>query len=177
MDGPQQQAKHPVSAALAGPYGHPFHPVLVTVPIGAWVASLVFDVASWLVADPGFLVRGSLWLIVLGVLGAVAAALVGLLDLFAIPTGTPAFRLGLVHMTLNLAVTVAYAINFALRRSGDGQPEPVAAGLLALSVASLLVLTAAGYLGGKLAYHYGVRVADETTQAAGYTTRRHPADG
>ena len=49
-----QQAKHPVSAVLAGPYGHPLHPILVTVPIGAWVASLVFDVASHLVADPGF---------------------------------------------------------------------------------------------------------------------------
>lgn len=29
-----------------GPYGHPFHPILVTVPIGAWVCSLVLDVAS-----------------------------------------------------------------------------------------------------------------------------------
>jgi uncharacterized membrane protein len=64
-----QQAKRPVSAVLAGPYGHPLHPVLVTVPIGAWVASLVFDVASHLVADPEFLARGSLWLIGLGVVG------------------------------------------------------------------------------------------------------------
>jgi uncharacterized membrane protein len=42
----QLQAKRPVSAALAGPYGHPFLPILVTVPIGAWVASLAFDIAS-----------------------------------------------------------------------------------------------------------------------------------
>ena len=49
------RAKQPVSAALAGPYGHPFHPILVTVPIGAWAGSLVFDIASHLVADPGFL--------------------------------------------------------------------------------------------------------------------------
>lgn len=28
-------AKRPVSALVAGPYGHPFHPILVTVPIGA----------------------------------------------------------------------------------------------------------------------------------------------
>src|SRR2546421_12202451 len=82
-----QQAKRPVTT-LAGPYGHPLHPALVAVPIGAWIASLVFDVASRLVGDPGFLVQGSRWLIGLGVLGAVAAALVGFLDLFAIPTGT-----------------------------------------------------------------------------------------
>lgn len=31
---------------LAGPYGHPLHPVLVTVPIGAWVASFVAPVAA-----------------------------------------------------------------------------------------------------------------------------------
>ncbi|MEU3526487.1 DUF2231 domain-containing protein [Streptomyces sp. NPDC038707] len=45
-DEPRLQAKRPVSALLAGPYGHPFHPILVTVPIGAWATSLVFDIAS-----------------------------------------------------------------------------------------------------------------------------------
>ena len=84
----QADAKRPVSPALAGPYGHPFHPILVTVPIGAWVCSLVFDIASHVVDDPGFLTRGSEWLIAIGVLGALAAARVGSLDLFAIPTGT-----------------------------------------------------------------------------------------
>src|SRR5690348_3525108 len=98
------QAKRPVTA-LAGPYGHPLHPALVAIPIGCWVASLVFDVASHLVNDGRFLAEGSRWLIGLGVLGAVAAALVGLLDLFAIPTGTGTFRVAIVHMSINLAVT------------------------------------------------------------------------
>ena len=85
---PQQQAKRPVSV-LAGPYGHPFHPILVTVPIGAWTASLVFDIASHVTTGPGFLAQGSLWLIVIGLIGALAAASTGFLDLFAIPAGTP----------------------------------------------------------------------------------------
>ena len=41
MDVTSDRGKQPVSATLAGPYGHPFHPILVTVPIGAWAASLV----------------------------------------------------------------------------------------------------------------------------------------
>ena len=45
-----EEAKVPVTVA-AGPYGHPFHPILVTVPIGAWVCSLVFDVASRVKGD------------------------------------------------------------------------------------------------------------------------------
>lgn len=163
---PLAQAKRPVTV-LAGPYGHPLHPALVAVPIGAWVASFVFDVASRIVDDPGFLAEGSRWLIAVGVLGALAAAAVGFLDLFAIPTGTPAFRTALVHMSLNLAVTVAYAINFLIR-GGQHAARPVGWGVLALSAVSLAALSASGYLGGKLAYRYGVRVADESTQAEGY---------
>lgn len=156
------QAKRPVSASLAGPYGHPFHPILVTVPIGAWVTSLVFDIASHVVSRPGFLTQASEWLIAVGVIGALLAAMVGFLDLFAIPGATPAFRTALVHMTLNLLVTAAYVVNF-LWRYGDHT------GGAALSVA---VLGVSGYLGGKLAYRYGVRVADESTQAEGYAPDR-----
>src|SRR5436309_15887527 len=94
MDEPRN-AKVPVTV-LAGPYGHPVHPILVTVPIGAWVASLVFDVGSRVVhTDAAALSLGSRWLIAIGVLGAAAAALVGFLDLFAIPIGTRVFRIGL----------------------------------------------------------------------------------
>lgn len=166
---PQQQAKHPVSV-LAGPYGHPFHPILVTVPIGAWTASLVFDIASHVTAGPGFLTQGSLWLIAVGLIGALAAAYAGFLDLFAIQAGTRASRTALVHMTLNLAVTAGYAAGFAWRYHGYHHPGPVAAGQLALSAVCLAMLGASGYLGGKLAFRYGVRVVDETTQASGYTS-------
>lgn len=170
----QQQAKHPVTV-LAGPYGHPFHPILVTVPIGAWTASLVFDIASRVTSSPGFLTQGSLWLIAVGVIGALAAACAGFLDLFAIPTATPAYRTALVHMTLNLVVTVAYVGGFAWRYRGYHHPGPVAPGQLALSAVSLAALAVSGYLGGKLAYRYGVRVADEVTQASGYTGPDGPA--
>ncbi|WP_438483751.1 DUF2231 domain-containing protein [Streptomyces sp. S186] len=162
-------AKRPVSAVLAGPYGHPFHPILVTVPIGAWVGSLVFDIASCLVQKPDFLVRGAMWLIALGVIGAVAAALAGFLDLCVIPPGTRALRVALVHMTLNLLVAAAYAANSLWRQAdeqaaagaaaaGEGQrpepaerhfPVPVVAGhgLFAVATVVLVLLTALG-IGG-----------------------------
>ncbi|MEU7912504.1 DUF2231 domain-containing protein [Microbispora bryophytorum] len=199
MTGELHEAKRPVSAALAGPYGHPFHPMLVAVPIGAWVASMVFDLASQFAPGPGFLAEGSTWLIALGVLGALAAAMAGFLDLFAIPVGTPAFRTGLLHMGLNLVITTAYAAGFLWRQAGTASGTgagavvgtvvgtgagtgadtaaytgagvaagPVALGPLLLSAGSLALLVVSGYLGGKLAYRYGVRVADEATQADGF---------
>ena len=162
-----REAKRPVSL-LAGPYGHPLHPVLVTVPIGAWVASFVFDLASRLSDEPVVFAKGAWWLVCLGLAGAVAAAMLGFLDLFAIPSGTRAFRTGLLHMALNLTVVVVFAGSLLARRDRLQQPDGVPVGLIAVSAVALAVLAVSGWLGGKLAYRYGVRVADEATQAQGY---------
>jgi uncharacterized membrane protein len=168
MADPLHQAKRPVSL-LAGTYGHPVHPILVTVPLGAWVTSLVFDVASRIVGQPGFLAQGSVWLIAIGVLGALLAAGAGFLDLFAIPAGTRAFRTALVHMSLNLAVTAAYAGAFLWRLGDYHHPAGVPGPKIALSVVCVALLAGSGFLGGRLAYRYGVRVADQATQAEGFT--------
>jgi uncharacterized membrane protein len=162
-----QQAKRPVSV-VAGPYGHPFHPILVTVPIGAWVSSLVFDIASHTAGEEEVFVKGAFWLIAIGVLGAAAAAVFGLLDLLSIPRSTAAFRTGLLHLGLNVAVLGLYVVNFFLRQDGLDEPGGVDTGLIILSAVALALLGVSGWLGGKLAYRYGVRVADEATQAEGF---------
>lgn len=159
-------AKRPVTP-LAGPYGHPFHPILVTVPIGAWVASIVFDLVSHRSGEAEVYVKGSFLLIGIGILGAVAAAVFGFLDLLAIPRQTAAFRTGLTHLALNLVVVVLFAISFALRRDHLDEGDVTIAGFI-FSAVALALLAVSGWLGGKLAYRYGVRVADETTQAEGY---------
>ncbi len=163
-----RRAKQPLSRLLAGPYGHPFHPMLVTVPIGAWVVSLGFDIASHLVSNPGFLAKGSQWLIAAGVLGAVVAGLVGFLDLAVIPVGTVAFRTAFTHMSINLLVTTGYAADFAWRYHDHASRASVGAGMIALSAGCAAALGVSGYLGGKLTYRYGVRVATEVSQADGY---------
>lgn len=165
MTTPQQQAKRP-RTVLAGPYGHPFHPVLVTVPIGAWVASLVFDLAALWSDEADVFAQGAYWLIGIGILAALVAAAFGLLDLTAIPRGTRAFTVGVSHMVLNLVAVGLFAVGFAVRRS-QGYDETGGLPLL-LSVVALALLGVSGWLGGMLAYRYGVRVADEQTQAEGF---------
>lgn len=169
------RAKQTVSPMLTGPYGHPFHPILITIPIGAWVCSLIFDIVSRVNDDQAFS-HGARWLIGIGVIGALAAAMIGFLDFLTIPRGTPAYKTGFNHMVLNLAVTAAFAGNFAWRLGSNA--TTTGWGQLALSVVSLAALAVSGALGGKLAYHYGVRVADEQTQLTGFQTStpgRRPA--
>jgi uncharacterized membrane protein len=173
---PHTDAKHPVTS-LAGPYGHPFHPILVTVPIGAWIASLVFDVVSRVADDATVFAKGAQWLIGIGIIGALVAAMFGFLDLFAIPTRTRAFRTALTHMGLNLGVVVLFAIGFVLRRGRVDEVDGTPVGLLVLSVVALLALGAAGWLGGRLTYRFGVRVVDEATQVDALRPHAHEEDG
>ena len=162
-----EAAKRPLSA-LAGPYGHPFHPILVTVPIGAWVTSFVLDIGSML-AEPGAgLARASTWAIAVGLIGAALAAVFGVMDFLVIPRGTPAHRVALTHLGLNTAVIMAFGISLGLRM-GRGTDQPVDATLLVVSGAALLVLGMSGWLGGKLTYRYGVRVVNEETQREGFS--------
>jgi uncharacterized membrane protein len=156
-----EQAKRPRSL-LAGPYGHPFHAVSVTIPIGAWTASLVFDVLALFAADPEPFVVGARVLVVIGLVGAVVAAVLGFLDLSMIAPATPARSTALIHMAINLAVIAVFAVAAVLRfvAPTDGaQILPMTLGVIAL-----LALGVSGWLGGKLAYRYGIRVASEEVQ-------------
>jgi uncharacterized membrane protein len=160
------RAKHP-KTILAGPYGHPYHPILVTIPIGAWIASVVFDIVALASSEKeAAFAQGAYWLIGIGIIGALLAALFGLMDLLVIPRGTKAFRTGLTHMTLNLIVVALFVVDFAIR-AAQGSEKANVVGFI-LSLVALALLSASGMLGGKLAYQYGVRVADEETQREGF---------
>lgn len=162
---PLQAAKRP-RTPLAGPYGHPFHPILITIPIGTWVASLIFDILAGTSDDPTVFVTGAQALIAIGIIGALLAAIFGFLDFLMIAAGTKAKSTAVTHMALNLGVVVLFIINYFARAGADHDEVNVLG--VVLSVIGLAALGVSGWLGGKLAYHYGVRVADEQTQQEGF---------
>jgi uncharacterized membrane protein len=166
QNSPQQRAKQP-RAPLAGPYGHPFHPILVTIPIGAWVASLIFDIIEFASDDAAPYVQAAWILIVIGLVGAVLAAIWGFLDYTQLGRSTVARRTATVHMALNLGVTVLFIVNLLVRLSADDRDDVSIIGFV-LTIVGLGALGISGWLGGKLAYRYGVRVADERTQMEGF---------
>jgi uncharacterized membrane protein len=160
-----RRAKRPATV-LAGPYGHPFHALLITIPIGSWVAAFVFDIAGFASDDPDAFSRGAIWLIGIGLVGALVAATVGFMDLTRLDAGTKARKIALAHMTINLSAMTLFAVSLAIRLTMPADEVSVAG--FVVSVVALLLLGVSGFLGGELAYRYGVRVADEQTQRAGY---------
>lgn len=131
---------------------HPIHPMLVPIPIGLWIFSLVCDLIS-LAGYPGAWSTVALYTMIGGVAGALLAALPGLIDLLSLAGALR--KTALAHMTINLTLVALYVINSWLR-----WPDPANfhGAPLWLSVIAIGGLVVSGWLGGKMVYVHGVAV-------------------
>ena len=133
--------------------GHALHPFLVTAPIGAWTSASVLDLTG---RDP----RTARSLVGAGVLMALPTALAGASDW--LDTGGAERRVGSTHATLNVLATAVYGASWLIR------PSRPRLGI-GLGWAGAGLASAAGSLGGHLAYAMGVGV-DTNAFEAGPTT-------
>lgn len=134
--------------------GHPIHPMLVPIAIGGFVLSLVFDLICISKGGAAPWPTLALYTMIGGIVGALAAAIPGLIDLLSLPPG-PVKKTGLTHMAINLTVVALYVVNAWLR-----YPDPQATGSLPmlLSFVAIFLLLISGWLGGKLVFEGGVGV-------------------
>lgn len=132
--------------------GHPIHPMLVAIPIGLWLFSLVSDLISMFVSQNPVWPTVALYTMVGGIVGALAAAVPGFIDFLSLPAGPK--KTALIHMTLNLTVVGLYVVNAWWRTHGaQDQSGPVW-----LSLMTVAMLVVSGWLGGKMVYLHGVAV-------------------
>jgi nitrite reductase/ring-hydroxylating ferredoxin subunit/uncharacterized membrane protein len=132
--------------ALSGTWlGHPLHPVLTDVPVGAWTCSMVLDLVGGESAA-----GASRTLVGVGVLAAVPTAVSGWSD-WADTDGEDR-RIGIAHAVGNVAAATLYALSWVARRRGH-RGRGILLGLLGGGVAS-----ATAYLGGHLVYGRGIGV-------------------
>jgi uncharacterized membrane protein len=130
---------------------HPIHPMLVPLPIGLWIFSLFCDL-MFLGHRDEIWATLALYTMVGGIVGALLAAMPGLIDLLSLPP-SHAKKKGVYHMSLNLALVVLYLVNYLWRK--DAMPTD---GPLMLSMFAVLLLAASGWLGGEMVYVHGVAV-------------------
>ncbi len=135
--------------------GHAAHPILIVFPLGLLSTSVLFDVVYLLADDPMF-AQVSYWMIVAGLLGGLAASLPGWIDWFAIPGGTRAKRIGLIHGTGNVLVLLLFAVSWLFRRDETNYIPSILA--LALSFAAFVIAAFTGWLGSELVERLGVGV-------------------
>jgi uncharacterized membrane protein len=133
---------------------HPLHPILVEFPIALWVFALAADIAFHAGASDVW--RSiALYSMGAGIVGAVVAAVPGLVDLLSLNDPTQK-RIGIYHAVLMVVTLILFAINWVWRLNAD----PMAAGPLVLSIIGVAVLLVGGWLGADLVHEYGVTVEE-----------------
>jgi nitrite reductase/ring-hydroxylating ferredoxin subunit len=139
--------------------GHPLHPAMVQVPVGAWISAAVVDLM------PGQR-RAATALVGVGTASALPAAVAGLNDWAALSRDQR--RIGLVHAAANTIGLTLYAGSLAARLKGRHNMGR-ALGYLGLSAAS-----AGAYLGGHLAYKQGAQVSQSISELHLVSEGWHP---
>ncbi len=144
-------AGRPVTELLHGNrwLGHPLHPVVIALPVGAWSLCGWHDLRAALSGRDHHDLAADAALRV-GVAGAVVAATTGLAQY--LDTRDAARRETAVHAALNNVALTLYLASWAARSSGQRSLGR------RLAAAGLGIVGVSGYLGGDLAFRHGVGV-------------------
>lgn len=133
---------------------HPIHPMLVPIPIVCFIGALVTDIVYAVSAEMMW-ANFSAWLLVVGFIIGVLAAIAGLVDFLsnppirALPPAWP-------HLIGNLIVLILAFFN-VLIHTRDAWTSVVPTGLI-LSIITVLILPVTGWLGWAMVYRHGVGV-------------------
>jgi uncharacterized membrane protein len=134
----------PVYRALAGSWiGHPLHPLIILMPVGAWMSAGILDLLPRQQ-------EAARRLVLAGLIGAAPAVAAGLAEYRELDERGR--RVGLVHALANLTASACYAASYGLRRRGRTGAGKAAAML------GMAAVSAGGALGGHLTYAQGAGV-------------------
>lgn len=133
---------------------HPIHPMLIAFPIGLWTTSLVFDVLAAISNNMSWHLA-AYYMAVAGCVGALLAAIPGLIDLLnTVPPGTRVRKRGWTHAALNVTALALWVVSIAAREDpGEMSYLAYATAFLATGMVGI-----SGWLGGTLVYENYVGV-------------------
>jgi nitrite reductase/ring-hydroxylating ferredoxin subunit/uncharacterized membrane protein len=132
------------------PLGHPLHPALTDVPLGAWSVMIAADLVAVMTHRVPF-VAGDVALVV-GILGALVAAVAGYTDFHE--TYGQERRVAVTHGLLMTVVLVAMVVSLIMRVSADS----LRGAAIVISSVAWVAAVVGGYLGGHLTFRYGTMV-------------------
>jgi len=143
-------------------YHHPIHPMIIVLPLGLWVFSVVCYLIYLLSSVPVWHTV-ALYAMAGGIIGGILAAIPGLIDFLTLPKSRVQ-TIALSHMISNVVALTIFIIAFCLAVFGS-QTSVVP---FVLSIFGLLAVGTGGWLGGALVYEHGVGVEQRERQEAEY---------
>ena len=154
-----------LSVLWRGLPGHPLHPPLTDLTIGAYTLATAMALLSRLgVSEEN---TATVWWIALvaGLVVTLPTAFTGVADWLEIQRGTPLWRTATAHLTAMVTATILFAITAGAGHSAyeDGD---VRGGPLVLTLIGYAVLVLGGWLGGSIVFVHGMRVLNLVDEPA-----------
>src|SRR5205085_12045630 len=103
-------------------FGHPIHPMLIVFPLGLLPTAVLFDII-YLATGNTMWTTVSYWLIPVGIIGGLVAAVFGLIDWLGIPPRTRAKQVGALHGIGNVVVVLLFGLSWLMRAGRGGIPD------------------------------------------------------
>lgn len=153
--------------------GHPIHPMLIPFPFALWTFSFIADLIYYFGSHDYVWVNVAFYTLLGGIVGAVLAAVPGIVDYFSIRDRNVS-RIAAWHARFNIVALLVFGASLYLRTTGGSE---VVHGSLTipvlLSFLGVLLIGVSGWLGGELIYkhHVGVEAAGEAGHEPRYPRR------
>jgi uncharacterized membrane protein len=155
--------------------GHPLHPPLTDVTIGAYSFATLAAILSKLgVAEHAF--AQAWWLaLIVALVSTVLTALAGFVDWLDIEWGSELWKTATVHALANLTAGALFLVA-ALVGHGGYVDHEVTTGAFILTLLGFATLLLGGWLGGAVVYVHGMRVLSLQEEPAAKAAAPYPSD-
>jgi uncharacterized membrane protein len=158
-------AEFKASYLVRGLPGHPLHPPLTDVTIGAYSFATIAGILSKAgVADHAF--AQAWWLaLIVALVSTVVTAAAGLADWITISWGSELWKTATAHALTNVGAGALFLIA-AIIGHGGYVDRHVTTGAFILTLLGFAVLLVGGWLGGAITYVHGMRVLNLVEEPA-----------
>jgi uncharacterized membrane protein len=138
---------------------HPLHPATVHFPIAFWTAAFAADFVALIRGDASWATVAN-GLVLAGIVTAIPAMALGLIEYVQMPTDHPGGRTATHHAMAASGVWVVFVARACVGHDGAGS-----IGRVLLSTLGLLGLAWAGWLGAELVYGFSVGIRRQETRS------------
>jgi uncharacterized membrane protein len=145
--------------------GHPLHPPLTDVVIGAYTFAVIAATADVLGISTNAATHGWWLALLVGLIATIPTAGTGLADWVRIRSGTPLWRTATAHMVVNLVASAVFLATAIVGKESFDEGN-VAAGPYVLTLVGYGILALGGWLGGSITYVHGMRVLNLVDEPA-----------
>ena len=171
-----------LSALWRGLPGHPLHPPLTDVTVGAYTFALIGGFLSKAGVAEHSAARAWWLALVVALVSSVLTVTTGLIEWLGITRGTPLFRTATTHMLVMATASVLFLLAAVFGHACYIDAEITAAPFI-LTLIGFAILIVGGWLGGAITYVYGMRVLNLVKEPASSaaapltTSEKEDADG